>query len=60
MQAKYLYGALFLYLLMACVVVAIHPSGSKNEIAIDALLWPLSVLGYLWDHAARFYGPIMG
>ena len=60
MQAKYVLGALILYVLMAGVVVAIHPSGSENEIATDALLWPFSALGYLWDRAADFYGPIFG
>ena len=58
--AKYFYVGLLLYVLMAGVVAAMHPSGDQVEIVTGAVFWPFSGLGLLWDQAADFYGPIWG
>ena len=56
MAAKYIYGALILYVLMAGIVVVTHPSSSETEIVLDGLLWPRSVLGFVWDNVVNMYG----
>lgn len=60
MRAKYIYGALIVYALMAGVAVVMHPSGSEIEIVTDALLWPFSALDWLWGHMSSFYGRMFG
>lgn len=54
--AKYIYGALILYALTAGVVAAMHPSSSEIDIILDGLLWPGSVLGFVWDYMVSMYG----
>ena len=60
MPAKYIWGALILYVLMAGLVVAMHSSSNQNEIIFDGLLWPLSFFGFLWDYVVNFYGGMFG
>ena len=56
MPAKYIYGALIVYALMAGVMAVMHPSGNEIEIVTDALLWPIFALDWLWDFMSSFYG----
>ena len=56
MTAKYFYGALILYVLMAGIVAVMHPSSSETEIVLDGLLWPFSVLGVVWEYVVNMYG----
>jgi hypothetical protein len=58
--ARYVYGALIVYVLMAGVVAVMDPSGNEIEIVTDALLWPFSVLDWLWSHLSSFYGRMFG
>ena len=60
MPAKYIYGALIVYVLMAGIVAVMHPSGSDTEIVSDALLWPFAALGWLWGQISSFYGRMFG
>ena len=59
MPAKYIWGALIGYVIMAGIVMAIHPSSADHEILFDSLLWPLSFFGYIWDQVADFYGGLL-
>lgn len=56
MAAKYVYGSLIVYALLAGVVFAMHPSSNDIEIITDSLLWPLSFIDFLWGSSVNFYG----
>ena len=60
MSGKYAFGTLITYVLVAGIVVAINPSGSEADAVSDGLLWPISGIGWLWDYAVEFYGPMFG
>ncbi len=59
MTTKYIYGALILYVLMAGIVVAVHPSSNEVDIVLDGLLWPKSILAFVWDNVANMYGRLL-
>jgi hypothetical protein len=56
--AKYIWGALILYVLGAAVVGVMHPSSNEVEIVTDGLLWPLSIFGFVWKYLVSFFGPL--
>ena len=60
MSAKYIYGALIVYVLAAGVVAVMHPSSSEVEIVTDGLLWPGSALGLVWEYMVSMYGRMLG
>ena len=56
--AKYIWGALILYVLGVGVVGVMHPSSNEIEIVLDSLLWPLSFVGFVWKFMVSFFGPM--
>jgi len=58
--AKYMWGALIAYVVMAGIVMATHTSSSQDEIVSDGLLWPLFFFGFIWDYVVNFYGGMFG
>ena len=55
---NYIWVALILYVLGAVVVGAMHPSSNEVEIVTDGLLWPLSIVGFVWKYMVSLFGPL--
>ncbi len=60
MPAKYIWGALILYVLMAGVMTQFYTDSDATGMVIFGLLWPLPVFEFIWDHVATFYGRMFG
>ena len=60
MSAKYIWGALIVYVLMAGVMTQFYTGSGTSGMVIFGLLWPLSVFGFIWDYVVNFYGGIFG
>jgi len=58
--AKYIFGALIAYVLMAVVTAAMHPSGNDMEVLTDSLLWPIFAVDWLWNYMLSYYGRMFG
>ena len=60
MPAKYFYGALIAYVLMAGIMTQFYTGSDATEMVIFGLLWPLPAFEFLWDHVVNFYGRMFG
>ncbi len=60
MPAKYIYGALILYVLMAGIITQFYTGSGTSGMVIFGLLWPLSFFGFIWDSVVNFYGGMFG
>ena len=58
--AKYIWGALILYLFMAGVMTQFYTGSGTSGMVIFGLLWPLSFFGLIWDSVVNFYGRMFG
>jgi hypothetical protein len=58
--AKYIWGALILYVLMAGVMTQFYTGSGTSGMVIFGLLWPLSFFGFIWDSVVNFYGRMFG
>ena len=56
MPAKYIYGALILYVLIAGITTQFYTGSGTSRMVTFGLLWPLSVFGFIWDSVVNFYG----
>ena len=54
--AKYIYGALIAYVVMAGVMTQFYTGSDTTEMVIFGLLWPLPVFEFVWDRVVNFYG----
>ncbi len=58
MPAKYFYGAVIAYVLMAGIMTQFYTGSGTSGMVIFGLLWPLSVFGFIWDHMVSLFGPM--
>jgi hypothetical protein len=58
--AKYIWGALILYLLMAGIMTQFYTGSGTSGMVNFGLLWPLSFFGFIWDSVVNFYGRMFG
>ncbi len=60
MPAKYFYGAVIAYVLMAGIMTQFYTGSDTSGMVIFGLLWPLPAFEFLWDHVMNFYGQMFG
>ena len=59
-SAKYIWGALIVYVVMAGITTQFYTGSGTDGMVNFGLLWPLAFFGFIWDFVVSFYGQMFG